>query len=288
MRSSRVLGLAAFAAIAAAGVTAAAAVRTYRGVQAPAVGDLASFLALPADERERRPVVACTGDSIVRGRAGVDWVRMLRERFPDLAFVNDGVNSCLAWEVLQRVEHLLACNPSHVVVMTGTNDVEATLQPDGGAGVMRARKAPQVPSLDFLGQCITGIIERLHHAGADVAVCSLPPLGQDLGDRFNQRVRQANAVIATVCEAGGATYLPVGEEYERALRAASADHGPGFSWSWRPGLQSLAWHFLRGWSYDTVAARHGLLLSADGVHPSTSGARMIADAAGEWIEAVAA
>ena len=35
-----------------------------------------------------------------------------------------------------------------VVVMTGTNDVEATLQPDGGAGVMRARKAPPAESAE--------------------------------------------------------------------------------------------------------------------------------------------
>lgn len=281
MRTGRVIAAGAIGATAA---LAAVAMRAVRGVQAPAAGDVTSFLALPHEERERRPVVAITGASIVRGRAGVDWVRMLRERFPELAFVNDGVNSRLAWEVLGTTDDVIACGPSRVVILVGTNDVEATLAADGGAGVQRAKHLPQRPSLDFYGACLADAIGRFTDAGAEVAVCSLPPLGQRLSDAVNQRVREANRVAATVCEARGAAYLPVGEAMCAVIEGAGAADGPAFTGSWRPGVQSLVWHFAGGVGYDAIAARHGFLLSPDGVHPDSVGAGIIADVVGDWLD----
>lgn len=281
MRASRIIT----AAVLGVGTAVTAVgLRALRGVQAPAAGDVASFMALPPEERERRPVVAVTGASIVRGRAGVDWVRMLREQFPDMAFVNDGVNGRLAWEVLGTSHEVLACGPERVVILVGTNDVEATLAPDGGVRVEKAKLLPRQPSLDFYGACLADLIERFSSAGAAVAVCSLPPLGQRLDDDANQRVAEANRVAATVCEARGATYLPVGEALRAAIERECVDDGPAFSGSWRPGVQSLVWHFVGGVGYDAIAERHGFLLSPDGVHPNTAGARIIADVVADWID----
>ena len=44
-----------------------------------------------------------------------------------------------------------------------------------------------------------------------VAVCSLPPLGQDLDSPANDAVRDHNAIIRRVADDTGATYLPVHE-----------------------------------------------------------------------------
>lgn len=259
--------------------------RAVRGVQAPAAGDIASFLGLPLDERERRPVVAVLGASIVRGRASVDFVRILREDFPDLAFVNGGVNSRVVWELLRSMDDVMACKPSAAVILIGTNDVEATLAPDGGKGVMRAKQLPQVPSLDFYGECLTAIVDRLHEGGARVAVCSLPPLGQTLADQANERTREFNRVIEVVCESREATYLPVNERMSDMLRDHAVDAEQPFTGSWRPGIESLVRHFVGRQSFDDISDLSGRMLSPDGVHLNSVGAHVVADLAAEFLSA---
>lgn len=280
MRTGRVIGVA----VAAAGVVGATVVaRAVRGVQAPAAGDISGFLALPLDERERRPVVACLGASIVRGRASVDFVRLLREEFPELAFVNGGVNGRVAWELLQAMDDVMACAPSAAIILVGTNDIQATLAPDGGAAVRKSKKLPQNPSLDFYGECLTAIVDRLQAGGARVAVCSLPPLGQDLSDAPNERTREFNRVIAVVCESRGATYLPVNERLSQMLVDHAEADGPAFTGSWLPGMRSLVWHFVGGQSLDDISERNGFMLSPDGVHLNGVGARVVADLAAGFL-----
>ncbi len=264
---------------------AAVLVRAARGVQAPAAGDVRGFLSLPLDERERRPVVAILGASIVHGRAGVDFVRMLREGFPHRAFVNAGVNGRMAWELLQAMDNVIACEPSSAIILVGTNDIQATLAPDGGDAVRTAKYLPEAPSLDFYGECLTIIIDRLHAAGSRVAVCSLPPLGQDLADVANARTHEFNRVIAVICESREVTYLPVNERLSALLDDADEADGPPFTGSWRPGFASLVGHFVGGRSFDEIAAGRGFMLSPDGVHLNTRAARVVADLAAEFLAA---
>ncbi len=282
MRSGRIIT----AGIIGAGLAGAAVlVRAARGVQAPAAGDVRGFLALPLDERERRPVVAILGASIVHGRAGVDFVRMLRESFPHRAFVNAGVNGRVAWELVQAMDDVIACEPSSAIILVGTNDIQATLAPDGGDAVRTAKYLPEAPSLDFYGECLTLIIDRLHAAGSRVAVCSLPPLGQDLADVANARTHEFNRVIAVICESREVTYLPVNERLSALLDDADEADGPPFTGSWGPGFASLVGHFVGGRSFDEIAAGRGFMLSPDGVHLNTRAARVVADLAGEFLAA---
>jgi len=280
MRTTRLIGA---GVIGAALIATGALVRAVSGVQARAAGDVEGFLALPPEERSRRPVVACIGASIVRGRAGVDFVRLLREEFPEMAFANGGVNGHVAWETLQGLDDVLACAPEHAIILVGTNDVQATLSGRAADAVRRSKHLPQAPSVDFYGECLTEIIDRLHADGVSVAVCSLPPVGQDLTDEVNTRTLEFNRVIEVICESRDATYLPVNERMSEILEAVGATHGPAFGGWGRPAIESFIWHFVLGRSFDDIAARHGMVLSPDGVHLNTEGADVVADLAGEFL-----
>lgn len=244
-------------------------------VQRRPAGDVKDYLAGPPSSR---PPVVCLGASIIRGRASVDFVQMLRERFMDRTFVNAGVNGNTVWEALQRVDDVLACEPSEVVILVGTNDVLATLAPDGGERVRDGKHLPMVPSVHDYRTNLDAIVARLQVAGCRVALASLPPLGQDLQAPANVRVREFNDVIAEVALVRGATYLPVYESMAHELITKGAGHGPAWTGSWRPGVESLSRHFLLRQSYDEIARRRGRLLSPDDVHMDTHGARIIADA----------
>ena len=264
-------------------VGAAVLVKTVRDVQGSAAGDVDSFLALPEDERTSRPVVAVLGASIVRGRASVDFVRMLRRQHLDLAFVNGGVNGRVAWEMLHDLPRVLECDPAYAVILVGTNDVQATLSEQAREMTRRGKGLPQDPSPAWFGECLAAAVEALRDAGTQVAVCSLPPLGQDLDSPANDAVREFNAVIRDVVDEAGVTYLPVHERMAEVIVATGRERGPAYTGSWRPGLESLVEHFTLGRSYDDIARRAGYLLSPDGVHLDTAGARIVANLASRFL-----
>lgn len=270
MRLSRLL---VFGGLLAAGAVAPLAYVVAQ-VQRRAAGDIHDYLSGPPTTK---PPVVCVGASIVRGRASVDFVQILRDRFPERAFINAGVNGNTAWEVLQRIDDVLACEPAEVVILVGTNDILATLSPDGGESVRQSKQLPATPSVHDYRTSLDAIVVRLQAAGCRVALVSLPPLGQDLESLPNHRVREFNEVIAEVALTRGATYVPLYEPLAHELIMAGAAHGPEWTGSWRPGVESLSRHFLLGQSYDEIAERRGRLLSPDDVHLASHGAKVIAD-----------
>ena len=276
----RVKGIAVAAATVTAGVGGVLAYTVAR-VQGRAAGDVEEFLAsTPARER---PVVVA-GASIVRGRASVDFVQMLRERFTSCTFVNAGVNGNVAWELLQRSDRIIACRPSQVVILIGTNDVQATLTPDAMRSTRESKHLPEDPSLGWYAACLRDTVVRLQGAGASVALCSLPPIGQDLAAPVNAVVREANNAIHDVCIEIGATYLPVYERLTDLLASQGATSGPAWTGSWAPGAASLVEHFALGRTYDAIALARGWVISPDGVHMDSTGASIIADLAADWLE----
>lgn len=275
----RVKGLAVAATTVVAGAGGLLAFTVAR-VQGRAAGDVSDYLTQsPASQ----PPVVVAGASIVRGRASVDFVQMLRERFPARAFVNAGVNGNVAWELLQRIDQIIACRPAQVVILIGTNDVQATLSPDATRQTRESKHLPEDPSLGWYAACMTEIVTRLQAAGASVALCSLPPIGQDLGAPVNVVVREANDSLRRVCDTTGAAYLPVYEHLADLLASQGAVTGPAWTGSWAPGVASLVEHFVLGRSYDAIALARGWILSPDGVHMDSTGAGIIADLVAEWI-----
>lgn len=273
-------GLAVAAATVTAGVGGVLAYTVAR-VQGRASGDVSDYLG--SSPRGARPVVVA-GASIVRGRASVDFVQILRERFPSRDFVNAGVNGNVAWELLQRLDPITACRPAQVVILIGTNDVQGMLSADATREVRESKHLPEDPSLGWYAACMKEIVTRLQAAEASVGLCSLPPIGQDLDAPVNVMVREANAVIRHACDSSGAAYLPVYERLTDLLASQGATRGPAWTGSWAPGVASLVEHFALGRSYDAIALARGWILSPDGVHMDSTGAGIIADAAADWLE----
>lgn len=253
---------------------------TVAQVQGRARGDVEEYLSGPASDA---PPVVVAGASIVRGRASVDFVQMLRARFPRRTFVNAGVNGNVAWELLQRLDPILACRPSQIVILIGTNDVQATLTPQATREARKSKDLPEDPSLGWYAACMTEIIQRSQRAGAEVALCSLPPIGQDLGAPVNAVVREANALLQRVCLKTGATYLPVYEVLTELLVSQHATDGPPWTGAWSPGVRSLVEHFVLKRSYDAIALAQGWVLSPDGVHMDSTGAGLIAEVIADWL-----
>jgi acyl-CoA thioesterase I len=269
----------------AAGATlagAGAAAYVNRMVQGRATGDIEGFL----DRADPDPgdVAVVLGDSLIRGRAGVDAVELLRNQYPQISWINGGVQGDTSFDLAERLVPVVGCHANQVIIMIGTNDVRATLFPDNSEIRRKVKALPEPPSTQWFDVYLDQIVTELQkHTGATVAVCSIPPLGQELSSEVNQRVEEFNDVIRTLCERSGATYLPVFERFSEVLREAKQDNVAPYSANWRKAARSLSAHYIVGRSYDQIAEREGLLLSPDRVHFTTAAAQIVAELVGGFV-----
>jgi lysophospholipase L1-like esterase len=273
-------GVGGVALLAAVALVACAAVLGYWAweVRKPAVGNPADFVARARVPGQR--VLVCAGASIVHGRVSVDFVELLRQRLPADAFacVNAGENGDLAYNVLRRLDSVIACDPDYVVLLVGTNDVQATLSDRIRRLSMRGKHLPCAPTIDWYRENMAEIVARLGaETRARVALCALPILGEDLDTPANRRVAEFNAVLREVAAAHGATYLPIHERQAAHLRAAGRDHGPPYTENPAPVMAASMRRYLLRQGFDDISRRAGLALTTDRIHMNTAGASMIAD-----------
>ena len=138
-----------------------------------------------------RTLVACAGDSISRGAVSANYVEMLERRFAadGYEFVNAGVNGQLAYNLLQRMDDVVACRPDVVTVLIGTNDVNATFSQAWEDSYRKEQKLPEKPTLAWYRLNVERIIDRLQaETDAKIALLDLPMLGEDLASDMNRRV----------------------------------------------------------------------------------------------------
>lgn len=263
----------------AAGVTlagAGAAAYVNRMVQGRVTGDIEGFI----DRADPDPgdVVVLIGDSLIRGRAGVDVVELLRDtQTTNMSWVNGGVQGDTSFDLSERLLPVLGCRPNKVVIMIGTTDVRTTLDPTSGEARRKLKELPEAPTAELFGLYLERIVSELQrNTAALVALCSLPPLGQDLTSSANERIREFNETIEDVAKTTGATYLPVYERFVDVLVARGVAATHPYSANWRIAARSLTTHYLVGRSFDQIAKRDGLQLSPDTVHFNTEAAEIVA------------
>ncbi len=165
-----------------------------------------------ARPRATRTLVVCAGDSFTHGVMSADYLATLRGRLGSdgYEFVNAGINGNLAWNVLQRLDDVVACRPDAVTLLVGTNDVLATLGPAWEPMYRRQQHIPVTPTLAWYVENLRAIIDRLQaETGARLAILDLPPLGEDLDSEINDRVREYNAALREVAAASGVSVLPL-------------------------------------------------------------------------------
>jgi acyl-CoA thioesterase I len=225
-----------------------------------------------------RKVLVCAGDSITHGRGSADYVGSLKHRLRtnDFQVFNAGVGGDLAWNLLQRIDHVIARRPDVVVVLIGTNDVNATVNPAVGTYLRLSKRLPRMPTLDWYVECVGQILSRLQNeTSARLAVLDIPMIGEDLESAMNGRVDKYNEVLRQVASSRGVTCLPL---HDRLISLLPAGHQPP---PYRGRLNVVASavvrHRLLRQSWDSVAAHNGLAVLTDHIHLSDRGAGVVAD-----------
>jgi lysophospholipase L1-like esterase len=223
-------------------------------------------------------LVACVGDSITQGSVSANYVDLLARRTTssEFEFVNAGVNGNLAWNVLQRLDAVIARRPDVVTLLIGTNDVNATLNEKWQGRYRKEQRLPVRASLAWYLESVAAILDRLAaESTALVLVVQIPMLGEDLTSTLNQRIDEYNAALHEICAERGLPCLPL---HDRLVALMPPGHvPPAYTGDRMLIVKSLVGHSLLRRSWDEVSRRNGLTVLTDHIHLNDRAAVALAD-----------
>jgi len=232
----------------------------------------------PADDD--RSVVVVAGDSLTHGLIGYGYVKILHEELDMERFklINAGVNANLAWNLSERLDEIIRCQPSVITVLIGTNDANAATSEKEGKAYSRIMKLPRMPDINWFRDTLQLVIKKLQsETQASIALLSIPPIGEIPGHPAFKLSLDYGKVVREVAMETGVAYLPLQEQMVAYLESNPGSPKYPYQRSRLPMIFSLFKHYLLGRSWDSIAEQAGFRLHSDYLHLNSTGARMVAD-----------
>lgn len=224
--------------------------------------------------------VSCVGDSITRAQHSVDYLSLLgaRHRPGEVSTQRFGVNRDFAYNLLQRLDEVVATPAEVITVLIGTNDARASLPGYPVDRVMKSKQLPTKPSAAWFQECLDGVVERLSsETDAAIGLLSLPVLGQDPAAAPAQASKEYSRMIAEIAQRHDIAYLPLHERQIEEIQRENPDKLPYEELTVAGYLGTMFQRKVLRRSLDTISRRRGLLLTTDHIHQNGRGAALIAE-----------
>jgi lysophospholipase L1-like esterase len=212
-----------------------------------------------------------------------------RLRLKGFEFRNFGVGGDLAYNALRRLSVVIASKPDKVVVLIGGNDVLALVSARARRFFRFSKRLPRDPSPEWFRDNLKTIVLRLKAwTSAVIALCSLPPIGEDLTSsnpfqsELNRRIEEFSAIIKALTQEESIGYIAVYEELAMQIRRSPGRAFTGFRFLpfYRDAFRAL---ILRK-SPDEIARINGWRFHSDGVHLNSRGGLIVADLVQNFLE----
>jgi len=233
---------------------------------------------LNKQSQTNKKIVACIGDSLTHGNVGQSWVDYLRNEFKDTIFLNEGINANTSWQVLQRLEPILECKPDVIILMIGTNDALGSFDVNSGLRYKRNNRLPEVPSFDKYKEYLPKIIDRLS-VSSKLAICTLPPIGENKDSKVNQHINQFNDFIKIVAKQKNIYLLHVSDslwsDIDSRTYPSEIDYNPKSIPLLRRIFGGIFHHYLFKKSWNEIAEAKGQWILFDQIHLNERGAYIV-------------
>ena len=228
--------------------------------------------------RNNQRVIACIGDSLAHGNIGVSWVDLLRKEFPSDIFLNEGINGDVVWQVHQRLELILKCNPDIIILMIGSNDAMASFNSKSGKRYKRNNNLPNIPSFQSYQKLLPELLDKLISVDK-VFLCTLPPIGEIKDSQVNQHVNKFNDFIRKTAQERDLSILAVSESLwsDLALREFSCinDYNPNSIPLMRRIYGGVMHHYIFKQPWDKIAKSNRQWLLFDQIHLGERAANIV-------------
>ena len=236
---------------------------------------------------EGKRVIVFAGDSITHGQVGENYVAMMSKRLDGQEYniVNAGVNTNLAWNLLQRLDEIIECEPEFITILIGTNDANASQSEEDAKYYVKSMKLPRMPDKDWyqesLQKIVTTLQERTH---AKIGLISIPPIGEDPNHSAFRISSDYCIPIKEVASSSGVAYLPFHEKMVEYL--VNNPGNPAYQMK-RLKIEMFLACFKRyilrkGW--DSIGESRGFQAHIDYLHLNTRAASMLTDMIQEFIK----
>jgi lysophospholipase L1-like esterase len=235
---------------------------------------------------EKSNVAVCVGDSITHGAVSCNYVDMLsgRDKLRGYAFVNAGINSELAYNVVQRAESIVACGPVVITILIGTNDAAASLSPGNQKRYTKEMKLPRLPDRGWYRENLQLLIHKLKTGTrARIAVFSLPPIGEARESVAYKLAQEYSKVVKEVALAEKVTYLPLNERMDEIIARRGMKNTPVYNDNMYLMFKGIVQRYLLGLSYDEIASSNHSIFITDTLHLNCVGAALMADMVEDFI-----
>ncbi|WLR55196.1 GDSL-type esterase/lipase family protein [Mesobacillus subterraneus] len=229
--------------------------------------------------QEGKKLVAVIGGDAVHGNISYNFVEdaARRKNCKDYQFINAGVNGSTAYDVLQRLDDIIACQPEYVVILVGLNDASAKIAPDLAKKNIKLAQQLEKPSLLVYEKNLGLIVSRLKaETSAKIGLLSLPVVGENLFSKANKEIDQYNEVIKKTAEMTNVSYLSFNEKLKAYLKGKGHTRGRSLKAGTKLYEKAIIEHFVYGYSLDRISARNGYLLLTDGMHLNSTAGMMAA------------
>jgi lysophospholipase L1-like esterase len=238
---------------------------------------------LPA---QRSNVAVCVGDSITHGAVSCNYVDMLsgRDKLRGYAFVNAGVNSELAYNVVQRAESIVACDPVVITILIGTNDAAASLSSGNQKRYTKEMKLPRLPDRGWYRENLQLLIQKFKKGThARIAVFSLPPIGEARESVAYKLAREYSKIVKEVALTEKVTYLPLNERMDEIIVRRGIKNTPVYNDNLYLMFKGIVQRYLLGLSYDEIASSNSSIFITDTLHLNCVGAALMADMVEDFV-----
>ena len=239
------------------------------------------------DLNDNRPIVLCCGDSITHGHIGYDWVGSLREKDSSKVYVNAGVNGDLAWNLNQRLENALKCNPDYITILIGTNDAMGSQKIKFiQESYVTNKELPQLPSIDWYEKELELMIQYIQsHSNAKIAISTLPWVGEHDSHSIMDVVRNHNVIIKNIAEKYNLTLIDLFDHLSHIIGNNSSS-APYVTTQWRTIriIRAVILHYVFGWNWEKIGKKYGLKTMCDHIHLNENGGIILENLIKEFLD----
>ena len=254
-------------------------------ISAPPKGRAIDYLS--RNIKSDKKIIACIGDSLTHGNIGQNWVDYLRKEFPNDVFLNEGINGNTAWQVIQRLDPILQCQPDLIILLIGTNDALGSFDINSGLRYKKNNELPEVPTLKKYKEHLNELIVKIG-IQSKIAICTLPPIGENVNSEVNKHVNLFNDYIKLIANQKNLSLLPVSDALWSEINSRTYPIKLDFNSKAMPLMMKrilggIFHHYLIKKSWNDISRAKGQWILFDQIHLNERGAEIVYKSAKDFI-----
>jgi lysophospholipase L1-like esterase len=234
-------------------------------------------------------VIACIGDSLTHGNIGECWVESLRNEYPEDTVLNEGINGDVVWQVNNRIQPIINCSPDIIILMIGSNDVMASFSKKSGERYKSKNKLTKIPTFESYKKLLPKFLDKLNGT-SKIAICTLPPIGENKDSAINEHVRKFNDFIELTANNKNIDLIPVSkllwDDLSKRTYHAKSDYDPNSLPIIRRIYGGMVHHYIFKKPWDKIAKSRGQWLLFDQIHLGERAAKILFNATKKYISSV--